>query len=254
MKRTAIFVTLCTFFPVALMGAAGSAMVDDFSGQAIGQKGSVTFSLAFDLVRGATNGLISDQNLSTFMHFEEICGDKDSVDMAEWRNESVGNLTLIFNCLDDSAAESLNHGSSFTFVFDSSTRALVSAQEFEFIREKSSSSRTRITIMETTAVLGSSFAAAATAARIFPGETDKKLHSGLSASMAAALTSVAYHYYGFSKNQAAFIGGSSSCLIGGAKEIVDPYVGGHRSGADFKADLIGCALGAIGMRLAIEFN
>jgi hypothetical protein len=252
---TALALLSISIFPIILFASTSNAQ--SLSGQGIAAKGSGSYARAFEAISEATIETSSNGSrdvLISVSKFNQLCGDSDSLDQVEWSASDRGVVTAIFTCVDFFGSEKPNEGTTFTFALDQRYGNLILAKQFDFKREVAAGNKSRIVMIQTAAFFGSAAAAVGVAAKVFPGETDKKLHAGTSAGMAAAIASVARHYFGLSKNMSMLAGGLGSCTIGAAKESADPYIHGHRSRDDMKADIIGCILGAVGARIAFEFE
>jgi len=200
----------------------------------------------------STRDKLATQNNNFVELLNMYCLDQDFEDHLQMIHKN-SSIQYTLNC---SRSDLDTPNKIFYFVVDISNLKVIEAFVVDSSLEEYSKNKQNINfvIRQVIAVAGSTALSGVLAQGVFNGQSDKLKHSAVSALMSSVVTSASYHYFKTSPKKSAIIGFATSCAIGLTKEIWDRGQKNHTSDVrDMKANLIGCALGAFGMKIALEF-
>lgn len=256
-RRTAISDLRAIVSPQALRGDQGIAQKDspvfkDFSKQVM-----KTLEGRSEPMLGL--GQEKTSTTTTLKEFRELCADGDFEDKVSWKKESSGIQKVSFSCVED--REPKIREKLFVFSFQDQSAAVpgklqmtdlevISAEpQDEIATDSSKKDQKKFTkkagVKMAVAISASMLASGIAARTMFRGEGDKTKHAIGSAALAGVGTAIAHYAFGLSPGKAALAGGGVSFLLGVGKEVIDPRIGGQRSGRDLGADAVGTGLGAL---------
>ncbi len=185
--------------------------------------------------------------------FKKICADQDFADQVVVINKHDRSISLTYTCFDNYDDE---QGSAFIFEIGPSSE-LVSFSEVALEKEISAAKKQGLKLIfkESVALVASSALTYGVSKILYPGELDKSKHATISSLLGSVITASASYFFKVSPKKAALIGISGCGLIGIAKEIYDSkHPEKHTADIrDFGADMLGCTIGSIGIKFAIEF-
>lgn len=196
--------------------------------------------------------------------FSTYCADGDFADRVFWIKKSENSILLQFSCVKDGEQPRLQERLYSALVVNQPRTGIWQLAELKMLaadlepeaefRFKPASESSNAITRATVAISGAVLMSAAAAKNRFPGQPDKVYHAvatSLIASGSAAYLNMAEE---MSPESAALAGGALSILLGAAKEVADPYIGGNRSRQDMKANLIGGAIGSVTVYLSFKFR
>ena len=217
------------------------------------KKFSAHVNKAIDLVRKADLNIITiSQKEALASDLENYCLDPDYDDTLQVVYKKI-TTDIIVNCYSERENQRVK---SFYFQVDNANSKLIDALVADTTAEPNNGKKDNLNIIfkEVTTVAGTSIFSALVAQNVFKGQHDKPKHAAVSAFMSSIVTAASYHFFKMSPQKSAVVGFVTSCAIGLTKEIWDKGQKSHTSDInDMKANLIGCALGALGMKLSLEF-
>ena len=185
--------------------------------------------------------------------FKKICADQDFADQVVVINKKDSSMSLTYTCFDNYDDE---QGKAFIFEIGQSSE-LVSFSEVAVEKEISAAKKQGLKLIfkESVALVASSALTYGVSKVLYPGELDKLKHATISSLLGSVITASASYFFKVSPKKAALIGISGCGLIGIAKEIYDSKRPEKHTAdiRDFGADMVGCTVGSIGMKIAIEF-